>query len=128
MKKKNFIRICCIGLLLGMHTASAKSLTTEMQTLNSSYAQFQTAADINEATDALEQMYQASLASQKNVPHYLHEPSQATALQDYTASYQPLLELLAEVRQLLKTGELEQAQSLMEQVERIKKQGHQRFK
>ena len=120
--------ICSLGL--GIHVcAHAKSLSADMQTLSSHYNQFQTADNAKSALQALSIMHIASLDSQKSVPHSLHGLKETDSqVQAYKAAYQPLIATIEQARILVESGKLEQAQLLMEKVEGIKKQGHQRFK
>lgn len=120
--------ICALGMSLSF-AVNAQSLSADMQALNSNYNQFQSADNAKSALQALAIMHIASVDSQKNLPHTLHGLKQNDPqVLAYQAAYQPLIASIEQAKTLVEVGQLEQAQQLMEKVEMIKKQGHQRFK
>ena len=128
MKYIGMTLACCMSLGVQMNV-QAKSLGQEMQVLSSQYNQFQSTDDAKSALQALAILHTTSLDAQKNLPHHLHGlKTDDPQIQAYYATYQPLIDTIEQAKALVEAGQLEHAQHVMEQVDAIKKQAHQRFK
>lgn len=115
---------------LGLSSVSiASDLKYPMRDLNKSYQAFKKSKNAEDGLNALNAMHKAVLASQEKLPNKLNKLDQGQPeVKAYRESLQLLVEKIDEAKALIEANQFEQAKHLIDDIDQIKKQGHENYK